>query len=222
MEHWSTVCACEVTPAGHAQWAEANEQFRAGNKVCLGWSHSHHQVRLIPTREPSATDVCMQYHLQNQFPFAKLMLIFNEESWSAWTLPHASMELLKQHGCNMTALQATTSPLALVQPATFLQWDSGMLRPEVRIEGHSLTGTIQPPPMQSQQSPLGCCPKCHAKRRGPFCGQCGEKLTDARPISLQWCSTCKASRKRPILLRVRGQADPASCHRGKFGKGVRH
>ena len=109
VEHIADVTSCQVTAQGYEQWVEANSQLEP--KTLLGWSHSHHKLSLVPQgRVPSQTDVDTQYNLQKNYAQAKLMLILNEEGWTAWTLPHGTMELLRQHNGTCTGPSFTKLP----------------------------------------------------------------------------------------------------------------
>ena len=50
------------------------------------------------------------------------MMILNEDGWDGWTLPHPSMELLRQFGGKCQDITKDRSHSSLVDKATFLHW----------------------------------------------------------------------------------------------------
>ena len=122
LEQEVTETTCAVTDAGHVAQAELQERL-LGKKL-LGWAHSHH--RLPNGRQPSATDVSTHFILQRYAEMCKLMLILNHGGWSAYTLPHSSVEKIRQAEGNVGALCAEIAPeeseSSLAAPCEVMIW----------------------------------------------------------------------------------------------------
>ena len=185
--------------------ANGSEQLRAfistneGVLVCLGWAHSHHQVAIVTQgRKPSQADIQQQHWLKTSFPTANIMLILNEEGWDAFTLPHPSTELLRQHNGQCSGFSDKIDPATLAQRATFLKW---LGKSDERVIVHSLGKTVVP----IASSPGVC---SHADNvvsnivasAGPSSSSSSINLSKCQtcdgavPSDAEWCPHCGGAR----------------------------
>jgi hypothetical protein len=110
-EQTCDVLSCDLTKSGCAQWSEFHG--RVAPKQVVGWAHSHRQLRLVPEgRAPSEKDIETQYSLQRNYPQCRLMVILNEEGWSAYPLPSASMHMLTAVDGHVATIAAQRCPQA--------------------------------------------------------------------------------------------------------------
>jgi predicted nucleic acid-binding Zn ribbon protein len=178
MEQVGKVTSVTSTASGEMHWfafAESHPEL-----TLLGWAHSHHQIQLIPQRRlPSQVDVDMQFQLQNQNG-ANLMLILNEDGWTAWTLPHPTVQLMRQNG-NTCCHPDMPTAQDLVQNATFLTFEK---KDERQINKHVLGNSVLP-----SSSCVYC--KMEIKDKSKFCSDCGS----AQSKEPAKCPNCKAASK---------------------------